>query len=268
MEIGYYKSIAKGLGPRKFLGQNFLVSESIAEMESKYAEDLNVVELGPGLGILTRELCKTAKSVTAIEKDNRLYDILYTEIKSEKLKLINADFFEVDRKNIGKPDIMVSNIPYNLSSKTIYWLASNNIPALICIQKEFADHMLAKPGSRDYSRLSVVSALRFKAHRVKEVSAGNFYPTPKVDSCLVYLAPRSVKIDDKVFTIISLIMNHKKKRLHNAIADSSEALGITKDEAKKISSKLDDPELRPFHLEPEKILMIAEKISGYLDQKE
>src|ERR1700733_737369 len=138
MESSDYRNAIRNLHAKKSLGQSFLVNISIATMEAEYAKSMNVIELGPGLGILTKELCKTAKKVIAIEKDQRLFDMLSAEIQSPKLNLINNDFFLVDVSSLGKIDIMVSNIPYNLSSKLIYWLSVNKIPALICIQKEFA----------------------------------------------------------------------------------------------------------------------------------
>ena len=258
--INYY-SIIRSIGARKSLGQHFLVNKEIAIMESEYARDLNVVELGPGLGILTRELCNTAKKVIAIEKDTRLFEILKNGVESEKLTIINDDFFSVDDKTLKKIDIMVSNIPYNLSSKVIYWLGNKNIPAVICVQKEFASHMLAQPGTHDYSKLSIVSSLRFKVHHIKDIAAGNFFPLPRVDSSLIYVAPRSGSIDEKTLLVITNIMNHKKKRLKNAIIDSAKGLEISKERARKISEEFPDADLRPFQMEPEKILMIAEKIS-------
>lgn len=263
--INYY-SIIRSVGARKSLGQHFLVNREIAVMESEYARGLNVVELGPGLGILTRELCNTAKKVIAIEKDARLFEILKNEIESEKLTLINADFFSIDDKILKKTDILVSNIPYNLSSRVIYWLGNKNTPAVICVQKEFASHMLAQPGTHDYSKLSIVSSLRFKVHHIKDIAAGNFFPLPRIDSTLIYIAPRSGSIDERTLSVITQIMNHKKKRLKNAIIDSAAGLGISKERARKISDVFAEADLRPFQLEPEQILMIAERVSLLLSE--
>lgn len=268
MESSGYRSFVKAIGPRRSLGQNFLVSRDVAVMEAAYAKGMNVIELGPGLGILTNELCSTAKRVISIEKDLRLFNILKDEITSKNLTLINSDFFDVDYKKLGKIDIMVSNIPYSLSSKVIYWIGDSGIPALICVQKEFAEHMLAKHGTRDYSKLSVASSLMFKIHHVKDVSAGNFYPKPNVDSCIIYLVPRSTSVDGETLSTISLIMNHKKKRLRNAIVDSSSAFGITKPHARKISDIVGHSDERPFQIPPEMILEIALRINSLLHQKE
>lgn len=255
-----YVRIAKNIGVHKFMGQNFLINRDIAAAEAKYANGLQVVEIGPGLGILTRELCRTAKSVVAVEKDNRLFGILESELHSKKLRLINGDFFSIDPKELGKIDIMVSNIPYNLSSKTVYWIGKMGIPALICIQKEFADHMTAKAGTRDYSRLSVMSSLLFRVHQIKDVPRGDFYPMPKVDSCIVYLSPLNTNINEKVSHVISLMMIHKKKRLRNALVDSSKELGISKQQARLIAENTGHSDSRPFQLEPSAILDIARDV--------
>ncbi|MGI0100482.1 MAG: 16S rRNA (adenine(1518)-N(6)/adenine(1519)-N(6))-dimethyltransferase RsmA [Candidatus Micrarchaeaceae archaeon] len=250
---GYYRTIAKSIGANRRLGQNFLINENIATAEAEYANGLNAIELGPGLGILTKELCRKAKRVVAIEKDSRLVAALKSSIESDRLELIEGDFLEMDVGQFNPIDIMVSNIPYNLSSKVVYWLCRNGIPALICVQKEFSEHMLAKAGTRDYSKLSVVSALQFRVHHVRNVGAGNFYPRPRVDSCMIYLVPRHFDIDDRTLSVMTLIMNHKKKRLRNAIVDSSSGFGITKKEASEIAMELPYPEKRPFQMEPEDV---------------
>jgi|GEM_PF-898028 16S rRNA (adenine1518-N6/adenine1519-N6)-dimethyltransferase len=262
-----YHSLIKGLNARKSLGQNFLLNKGMAELEANYGKGMDVIELGPGIGILTEALCRKARRVTAVEKDGRLYDIVRENIKSNRLNLINADFFSVDFHSLGKIDIMISNIPYNLSSKVIYWLSQKGIPALLCVQKEFAEHMMAGPGTRDYSKLSVISSLMFNLHFIREVPAGNFFPRPRVDSAIIYLAPRSNSLDDYDVKIISLLMNHKKKRLRNAIIDSSKGLGLKKDAARELAGQIGNSEERPFKILPEDILAIARTIRSKI-QKE
>lgn len=260
-----YIGAIKALRPNKSLGQCFLISRDIAAIEAEYARGMNALELGPGMGMLTEELCKVAKHVVAIEKDPRLVEIIKERLGSERLMLIGSDFFSADMGSIGKIDIMVSNIPYNLSSKVIGWLSGRGIPALICIQKEFAEHMSARPNTRSYSKLSVISSLSFKVHVVRNVGAGNFYPKPRVDSSLVYLAPRDIQIGESEKGIISLIMNHKKKRLGNAIVDSANGLGISKKEAHEVSAHIEKKDSRPFQLEPPELLDIAKMINSMLD---
>ena len=265
MEFQEYREIIDGIGARRSLGQSFLVNESIARMEAAYGKGMNVLELGPGLGILTRELCASARSVVAVEKDPRLTDMLKMSIKSRRLRLVGRDFFEVDAGSFGKPDIMISNIPYSLSSKVIQWLLEHRMPALICVQREFADHMTAIPGTRDYSKLSVVSSLAFKVHKVKEVAAGNFYPKPKVDSEIVYLAPRSTELSGSEMSTISLLMNHKKKRLRNAIMDSCKSLRLDRRAARKLSEEVGESTVRPFQMGPSELLEVSRRINALLE---
>ena len=111
MDASDYINIARNLGVHRSMGQNFLLNNDIAVMESAYGKGMCVVELGPGMGILTKELCKTAKKVIAIEKDERLFEMLKGELKSRKLTLINDDFFSVDQKVFDGVDIMGANIP-------------------------------------------------------------------------------------------------------------------------------------------------------------
>jgi 16S rRNA (adenine1518-N6/adenine1519-N6)-dimethyltransferase len=257
-----YRSMAKSIRTSKRLGQSFLVDSGIAKSEAEYARDRNVVELGAGLGILTCELCSVAKSVVAVEYDSALFELLNHNLKAGNLKLIKGDFFKLDDKLFGNADIMVSNIPYNLSSKVLAWLGEKSMPAVLCLQKEFVRHMLAEAGTSSYSRLSVTAKLQFQIYLLTEVPAAKFYPKPKVDSAIIYMKPRKREIDRKTLETIGLLMMHKKKKIRNAMMDSAKALGIGKEDAAGIAKKLGDGSIRPFQMEPEAILAAAEKINS------
>ena len=220
--------------------------------------------MGPGLGILTRELCKVARSVTAVEKDKALYDYLSESMKSRNLELISGDFFKVPKRKLSGFDIMIANIPYNLSSKTLMWLGEQGLPAVLCLQKEFVDHMLAKPDSEDYSRLSVMSALQFTVTPVIDVPANDFYPEPAVSSAVVYLRPNKAKVRKQLLDIITLVMEHKKKKIRNAVLDSGKSLGLTKESAGRVLSSLPHRDRRAFQLQPEELLEIAKHIAKQL----
>jgi 16S rRNA (adenine1518-N6/adenine1519-N6)-dimethyltransferase len=258
-----YIQIAKSIGPLKKLGQSFLINKEIARKEAIYGQGKRVLELGPGLGILTNELCKVAKSVTAIEKDTRLYMMLSGMLDcGSKLNLINMDFFSASMDVLKSNDIMVSNVPYNLSSKVIAWLSKVRMPALLCLQKEFVEHMLAPSDTRKYSKLSVLSDLEFSIYKIMDVHAGNFYPKPKVNSTIVFIKPKSRNVSDDISTIIGLLMNHKKKKLRNAIIDSKSALEITEEEASRIAGSIAYSEERVFKINPEKLEEIAKEIKS------
>ncbi len=249
----------------KKLGQNFLVNTDVAIAEAAHSYGMNVIELGPGYGILTRQLIKHAKKVVAVEKDTRLYTLLRTQIKSKKLTLINGDFFEVDVEKFGKPDIMISNIPYNLSSKTIDWLIQNRLQALLCLQKEFVEHMTAKENTDKYSRLSVMSRLLFSMTKIMDVRKGNFRPIPKVDSAIIYLKPKDIMISKNDAKMISLLMQHKKKTVRNALQDSRSYLKLEKESLRKIGDKISKNTVRVFKMNPDEILGTAREINSLIE---
>lgn len=253
--------------PKKSLGQNFLVSESIARAEAAHAESMNVLEVGPGYGILTKELLKRARMVVAVEKDADLCAILSSEISSRKLRLINKDFLDASPEELGLPsiDIMISNIPYNLSSKTIGFLIRSRLQAVLCLQREFVDHMLAMEGTRDYTKLSVVSRLSFSMTRIMEVKRGNFRPVPKVDSAIIYLKPKAGAPSEDESRLIGLIMQHKKKGVRRAIMDSSSYLGVEKEVLSRVCVEIGAGDEKVFKLPPVMVLEIAKRLGSALE---
>lgn len=247
--------------PNKKLGQNFLINKRIAVAEAEHAYGKEVLEIGPGYGILTEELVKHAKHVIAVEKDHFLYSLLSSKIKRKNLELIEGDFFESEgRLNLESVNIVISNIPYNLSSKVIEWLAYHKKEAVLCMQKEFIEHMLAKSGSRKYSKLSVYAQLSFSMTKMMDVPKGNFRPIPKVDSAIIYLKPKDARISREELEMINLIMQHKKKELKNAVVDSSKQLGLSKEEAGCFANKLKMKDMRVFKMSPEEILGSAKEL--------
>jgi 16S rRNA (adenine1518-N6/adenine1519-N6)-dimethyltransferase len=259
-----YSASVRDRWANKREGQHFLIDKSIAEIEAAYGEGRNVLEMGSGMGILTEALCKVAKKVVSVEKDSGLFERLEYTLTFKNLKLINKDFFELEDKEIGKSDIMISNIPYKLSSKVVFWLGQKGMSAVLCVQKEFAEHMMASPGSKSYSRLSVESGLRFKVYRVREVPPTCFHPRPHVNSEVIYIVPKEAKISAGADAVINALMNHKKKTLRNALMDSCKTLGIGKPEMAEIAGQLKDSKIRPVHMEPEALLGVAKEVSKYV----
>ncbi|MFI5412728.1 MAG: 16S rRNA (adenine(1518)-N(6)/adenine(1519)-N(6))-dimethyltransferase RsmA [Candidatus Micrarchaeales archaeon] len=261
MDSSEYRNTIREMRVSRKLGQNFLVNKDVAKTEANFGIDRNVLELGPGLGILTNELCRVAKSVTAIEKDSTLFEFLNRNVKSKKLELINNDFFDVKQKKLSESDIMISNIPYSLSSKVIMWLGDVQMPAVLCLQKEFVEHMVSKPDTKNYSRLSVACSIQFNMTYIMDVPANDFYPQPKVNSAIVYLKPKNTKIPKKTFEILSLLMMHKKKKTRNALIDSARLLDMDKEELSKISEKINSRDKRVFQMTPDEILETSREIS-------
>lgn len=244
------------------MGQVFLANPHIASIEAEHAAGRNVLEMGSGTGVLTRALLKRAKKVVAVEKDSRLYNFLRAEIKSSKLKLINKDFFDATDEELGldTTDIMIANVPYSLSSKTIEWLSGKRMQAVLCLQKEFVGHMLARENTREYSRLSVMTALSFRITKILDVPRGNFRPVPLVDSTLIYMKPRGEKIEPDIIGIISALMQHKKRTVRKAMIDSISSFGINKERMSSIMDRVGRREERVFKLPPAEILDLATEI--------
>lgn len=253
--------------PKRRLGQNFLICRSTAQKEAALAAGKSAIELGPGRGMLTHELCKTAKRVAAVEIDSGLYTGLEESCTEANLQLVNADFFTMDRRELAGYDILVANIPYNLSSRTLTWLFEGRMEAVLCIQKEFAEHMLAKPSTRKYSRLSVFTSLFFDVRKVCRVPASCFYPKPRVDSIVVHMLPKGTSAAKEELDALALLMEHKKRKVRNALMDAHSQFGITAAHAKALSERLPDKDSRVFKLPPVGLLGLSREIVRLLAQK-
>ncbi len=251
---------------RKFkarkLGQNFLVSKDIAAAEAEHAHGKVVLEIGPGRGMLTRELCSRAKKVIAVEKDELLCGEIKRGMNFDNLVLVNRDFLKLDGSEFdaGEVEIVIANIPYNISSEVVSWLSEKGKEAVLCLQKEFVASMVARPGTREYSKLSVFSSLSFSITEIMDVPRGNFSPAPSVDSEIIYMKPRQGRPGKGEWGVIGALMQHKKKTLRNALLDSRAYFGAGKDGMSALADKIGDQGRRVFTLAPEELLRISEEI--------
>lgn len=210
---------------KKKIGQNFLVDKQVAEREINYASlsknDI-VLEIGPGKGILTKLIAKKAKKVIAIEIDSRLVEKLES-IMPDNVRLINADALKIDFDTIPAFNKIVSNLPFQISSPITFKLLEYPFTkAVLIYQKDFADRMVAKQGSKDYSRLSVGVYYKAQCRILETVSRRCFDPMPKVDSCMVELIPRKkppfyVLNQDFFFKLTKELFNHRRKKIKNTL---------------------------------------------------
>ncbi len=187
------------LKPVKHRGQNFLVSEEIIEKiisEAKIKKGEIILEVGPGTGNLTKALLDAGAVVLAIEKDEKLIEILKSEIrisKSEtnpKIQIINEDILKFDEAKIKKPYRIIANIPYYLTGHLIQkFLLSRNKPAemIIMVQKEVGERISAKPPKMNF--LSSLVQYLAEAEILFPVKKEKFWPQPKVDSVILKLIP-------------------------------------------------------------------------------
>lgn len=213
-----------GVVPKKSKGQNFLTDERVAQRHVDYADIQpgdRVLEVGPGLGILTNILIERSDDVTCIELDDTLAEFI-SERYGDRVTLIHGDAMKVDFPEF---DRFVSNLPYSISTPVIFKLLEYDFKkAVVMVQKEFADRMVAKVGTGDYSRLSVSMYYRANCRILEKVPASRFKPQPKVDSALVEIIPRPSPfevLDEKTFfKVAEVTFNHRRKKIGTSLKAS------------------------------------------------
>lgn len=257
--------------PKKSFGQNFLIDPHALQKIVQTAQiDKNdwVIEVGPGLGVLTRELLKKAKKVTSIELDKKLIQILENEMKEFKnFELINMDALKFTPRP-GKRYKVVANIPYNITSPLIsQFLELQNRPTkmLLLIQKEVAEKICAKEGNLNVLAIHVQIFCSPKI--VGKVGKNSFFPEPKICSAILEVEMLDKPLIDrkdykKFLKIVHAGFAHKRKTILNSL---SRNLKIKKDEIEKILIKLNiDIKARPQSLSIEnwKDLMVTIQTSA------
>ncbi len=210
-----------GVVPKKSKGQNFLTDERVAQRHIDYAcieKGDRVLEVGPGLGILTNILAERSDDVTCIELDETLADYI-EETYGDRIKLIRGDAMKVDFPPFDK---FVSNLPYSISTPVIFKLLEHDFKkAVVMVQKEFAERMVADVGLPDYSRLTVNMFYRADCKILETVPASRFKPRPKVDSALVEIVPRPAPfkvLDERTFfKVTEIAFNHRRKKIGTSL---------------------------------------------------
>jgi 16S rRNA (adenine1518-N6/adenine1519-N6)-dimethyltransferase len=189
-----------GLAARKSFGQHFLLDLNVTRKIVRLAgelEGLNVIEVGPGPGGLTRALLEAGANVVAVEKDPRFLPLLaeLADAAMGRLEVIEADALAVDETALlkGAPAAVIANLPYNVGTPLLLkWLTGRFRPVSLTLmfQKEVAQRIVAAPGSEHYGRLAVISQATASARIVMDLPARAFTPPPKVASAVVHLTPR------------------------------------------------------------------------------
>ncbi|NJM51646.1 MAG: 16S rRNA (adenine(1518)-N(6)/adenine(1519)-N(6))-dimethyltransferase RsmA [Sphingomonadales bacterium] len=192
-----------GLAASKALGQNFLLDEQLLDRIAAIPGDLNgaqVYEVGPGPGGLTRALLRAGAFVTAVERDKRCLPALseLADVFPGKLRVIEGDAMKIDPvAEIGAPFHIASNLPYNVGTALFTgWMAQSEWPPkwlslTLMFQREVAERIVAKEGSAQYGRLSVLGQWRSTAKLAMPVHRSAFTPPPKVMSAVVYITPEA-----------------------------------------------------------------------------
>lgn len=234
----------ENLWPKKFLGQNFLVSEKILDKIAKAAEiekDETILEIGPGLGFLTERLAKKAKLVLAIEKDYKLVEFLRKKFKNfPNVKIIHVDILKFNFNDLDFPKIKVTaNLPYNITSITIRLLLESQKFSEISLmmQKEVAERLTAPPGNSNRGILTVAVEFYAEAKILFGVSENNFWPEPEVESAFIQISPRQLPENIKpksFFRLVKAGFSAKRRQIHNSL---SAVLHTPKDEVSQMLTK-------------------------------
>ena len=233
MEQNFTNNI-KNIKPKKHLGQNFLVDKNILQKIINSADiksDDIILEVGPGTGILTKELAKKAKKIIAVEKDKSIIEVLKENLKDfQNIEIINEDILKFNLKE--KKYKVIANIPYYLTSALIRkFLEEKNQPKelILMIQKEVAQIICETPPNM--SLLSVSVQFYADAKILFNVSKNSFWPVPKVDSAVIKIVPRGLTSPDLFFRIVKAGFSHPRKQLAGNL---SKELKIKKAKIKKL----------------------------------
>ncbi|WP_102273317.1 16S rRNA (adenine(1518)-N(6)/adenine(1519)-N(6))-dimethyltransferase RsmA [Cytobacillus massiliigabonensis] len=227
-----------GFSFKKSLGQNFLIDTNVLNRIVDHAdltEDSAAIEIGPGIGALTEQLARRSKKVVAFEIDQRLLPILeetlapYPNTKVIHEDILKADVKGVIEKELGEiTDLMVvANLPYYVTTPIIMKLLEEKLPirGIVCmLQKEVADRIAAKPGTKDYGSLSIAIQYYTEAETVMIVPKTVFVPQPNVDSAVIRLTKRkepavSVMNESFFFQLIRISFAQRRKTLLNNLTN-------------------------------------------------
>ena len=269
-----------GITANKKLGQNFLISDEVVKSiieEAQIDKHDFIIEIGPGLGTLTKPLLEKAGKVTCIELDTRMLKILEDRFKLYRnFEIINEDVLKVNidklilenkNENITKVKI-VANLPYYITTPIIMKLLEERLDIdsiTVMVQKEVADRLVAKPGEMYTGAITYAINYYTKPSRIVEVDKNSFVPIPEVNSTVIkleILKVPSVKVKDEklMFKIIKAAFMQKRKTLVNSLANSN--LFGEKEEIEKVLENLNiDSKIRGEKLKLEDYAKIAETIS-------
>lgn len=253
-DIGTIKDILSrhGFTFSKSLGQNFLINPSVCPRMAEFSgadKGVGVIEIGPGIGVLTNELCKLADKVVAIELDKRLLPVLEETLgEYDNLKVVNADVLETDLHKLieeelsGMEVVVCANLPYYITSPVIMKLLEDKLPIsaiTVMVQKEAAQRICAEVGSRQSGAVTVSVNYYAKPEMLFSVSAGSFMPAPKVDSAVIRLnvldePPVKVNDEKKFFSVVKASFSQRRKVISNSL---SSGLSLDKSKTAEVLEK-------------------------------
>ena len=236
-----------GFSFKKSLGQNFLINPTVCPKMAESAvacDETAVVEIGPGIGVLTAELARVAKNVVSIELDERLRPVLSETLSEfDNTEVVFGDAMKLDIREIieqrfsGQKVSICANLPYYITSPIIMMLLESRLPITsitVMVQREAAQRICAKVGSRESGAVTVAVNYYSEPEILFNVSRGSFMPAPNVDSAVIKLSvlekpPVEVKNEKEFFTFVRAAFGQRRKTLVNSV---SSGCGYSKEQIK------------------------------------
>lgn len=265
-----------GFHTSKALGQNFLINPTVCpRMAAECGADqaAGVLEIGPGVGVLTWELSQRAKKVVAIELDRRLFPVLEETLADcSNVELVEGDALKLDlgqliREKFGEEKVCVcANLPYYITSPLLMRLLESGLPlrsVTVMVQKEAARRICAAPGSRECGAVSASVWYHAQPRVLFPVGRGSFFPPPKVDSAVIRLdlreePPVRVEDEDRFFQVVRGAFAQRRKTAANSLAAS----GLCpKERAERVLEELGAPQgVRAERLSLEQLAALANRL--------
>lgn len=266
---------AHGFNFSKALGQNFIIDDTVCPAMADMLnvdESTGVIEVGPGVGVLTKELCKRAGKVVSIELDERLYPVLEKTLADyDNFELVKGDVMKLDLHGIiaqklsGFKEVKVcANLPYYITSPVIMTLLEGKLAITeieVMVQQEAAERLCAELGTREAGAVTFAVNYYGKAEILFNVGRECFMPSPKVDSSVIRIAVREkpefdVKNEKQLFTLVKCAFAQRRKTLVNSLANS---LGKSKADITNALSQLGiEPNVRAENLSMEDYVNLAD----------
>ena len=267
---------SEGFSFKKSLGQNFLIDDTVCPRmaEAVSGEGVGVLEIGPGAGVLTAQLSASCKKVVSVELDTRLKPVLQQTLKDcNNVKIIWDDILKIDLKQVLEQEFadcctvnICANLPYYITSPVIMMLLESRLPIntiAVMVQKEAADRLCAKVGSRAAGAVTVAVNYYAEAQTLFGVPRGSFMPPPNVDSAVIKLSLRQtppVAVNDEklFFKIVKACFAQRRKILLNTLCNT---LGLEKEVLRTALNSADIPEtVRGEALTMEQLASLANEL--------
>ena len=213
---------------KKNLGQHFLIDQNIVDKLVRYinpSQNDEIIEIGPGEGVMTKSIIKKVKKMILIEKDIDLIENLKNNFsESYNSSIINIDFLKYNLDGLNKPMRIIGNLPYNISTEIIFKMCNCNkiIDMHFMLQKEVVDRIIAESNSKIYGRLSIMAQAYFDVKKLFDISENVFSPRPKVKSSFVRFSTRQYPFHDKAhenifYNIVKSAFEGRRKMIKTSL---------------------------------------------------